>query len=389
MTFLLLLLGVEVLTLIGFTLFKKLKILDKPGKDVPKRKRVPTLQGIVLIINFFVLWITFYPEYFTFTRDNPFLWLFLWWLLIALLSFIDELWRISHKSFTLSPPVRLFWQVAAALLALFISGVGILEFQLPWWYLLQFWLFSILVLTIVWYALFTNAINRFDGVYGLSSGISSIWFLTIFLLLYFVVFPTYPNMFPERLWLLQWVQWVSLILFLLSFVALIMERKPWWLLRDVGTMFLWFSLAYLSLLWWAKIGTMVVVLALPLFDAIWVFIDRLHRRKKHPMKWDYSHLHYRLMALWWNRNEVRVFILGWSVFLVVLMLLLWSDRVGKVIIFILMALIFFGVNYYLYRVKGLECEYKVKTEKQKKWKVRKLGKKKGKKKKWEKKDKNS
>ena len=36
-----------------------------------------------------------------------------------------------------------------------------------------------------------NAINWFDGIYGLSTGISSIGFLTITLLLLVIVFPTY------------------------------------------------------------------------------------------------------------------------------------------------------------------------------------------------------
>ncbi|MBP7848154.1 hypothetical protein KA013_02945 [Patescibacteria group bacterium] len=53
---------------------------------------------------------------------------------------------------------------------------------------------------------------------------------------------------------------------------------------------------------------MIVVLALPLFDAVRVLIDRLHKQKKNPFKGDYSHLHYRLLALGWNRNEVRIFI---------------------------------------------------------------------------------
>jgi hypothetical protein len=39
------------------------------------------------------------------------------------------------------------------------------------------------------------------------------------------------------------------------------------------------------------------------------------------------------------------------------MLLLGADRMGKVVIFLLIAIVFFGVNFYLYRVKGLPAEY--------------------------------
>lgn len=66
-------------------------------------------------------------------------------------------------------------------------------------------------------------------------------------------------------------------------------------------------LAYIALLGGAKIGTVIVVLALPLFDAVWVIVDRI-KRQKNPLKGDFTHLHFRLMALGWNRDEVRVFI---------------------------------------------------------------------------------
>lgn len=70
---------------------------------------------------------------------------------------------------------------------------------------------------------------------------------------------------------------------------------------------------------------MLVVLALPLFDAIRVIIDRL-RQHKNPMKGDYSHLHYRLMALGWNRHEVRLFIRGYSLVMMILMLLQGTEK---------------------------------------------------------------
>jgi UDP-N-acetylmuramyl pentapeptide phosphotransferase/UDP-N-acetylglucosamine-1-phosphate transferase len=213
------------------------------------------------------------------------------------------------------------------------------------------------LLTVAWYLMFVNAINRFDGVYGLASWLSSIGFFTIVLLIELVVFTQYPDMLPERAILLTWVSRMWMLLGSLSLIALVMEWKPFGLMRDVGTMFLWFSLAYLALLGWAKIWIMIVVLALPLFDAIWVIIDRLHRRKKHPFKWDYSHLHYRLLALWRNRNEVRVVLLGLSLCMLILMLLLDDDRMAKVIVFALVALVFFGVNGYMYRIKWLEVEY--------------------------------
>lgn len=152
------------------------------------------------------------------------------------------------------------------------------------------------------------------------------------------------------------------------------EFRPTGLMRDVGTMSFGFTLAYLSLLGWAKIGTMIVVLMLPLFDAIWVLFDRMQRRKKNPLKGDFSHLHYRLLALQWTRTEVRVFIWGLSIFLAVMMLLQGTARLQKVLLFVIIACVFFAVNWYLFWVKWLPSEYERKNylpskKKKKQWKI--------------------
>lgn len=118
-----------------------------------------------------------------------------------------------------------------------------------------------------------------------------------------------------------------------------------------------FVLAYLALVGGAKIGTVIVVLLLPLFDALRVVIDRVFRRKQNPFKGDFTHLHYRLMALGRTRTEVRVVLRSVSAFLAIIMLLQGGDRTDKFIIFVLVALIFFAINGYLFRVKKLPKAY--------------------------------
>ncbi len=347
----------SIFSFIGLWIFEKLHIMDKPWRDVPKRKPVPTLQGVVLLITFFILIALYAPEFLSFAKTNPFFGLLVGAVVLWGVALTDELGRLVHPRYRISPAIRMAIQIVVALIAWAISGVGITEFSLPGGEMIQFSLINQIVLTIARYLLFTNAINRFDGIYGLASWMSSIGFLTIFLLIEFVVFVAYPEMSEAKAYLLGWVSEFAMILFVVALLAAIIEFKPSGLLRDVGTMFLWFSLAYLSLLWGAKIGTMIVVLALPLFDAVRVLIDRLHKQKKNPFKGDYSHLHYRLLALGWNRNEVRVFIRWFSLFFMILMLLQGDDRIDKVVIFVLMAVIFFGVNRYLFRVKKLPSKY--------------------------------
>jgi len=301
-------------------------VLDKPWPDVPERKRVPTIQWVTaFLLALWAAWV-FYPEHLT--QPWPFLWLWIWLACIVAVTFIDELWRIVSPKLRVWPLPRLI-----------------------------FWPLTSLVLTVGWFLLFINAINWFDGIYWLATWMSSIGFLTIAALLTLIVIPFYTGISPERLLLLENVSRYAWVFFIITFVGTLMEFRPSGLMRDVGTMAFGFALAYLALLWWAKIGTMIVVLMLPLFDAVWVIIDRLHRRNKNPMKGDFSHLHYRLMALWWNRSEVRIFIWGMSLFFVVLMLLQGTDRVWKIILFVMIALVFFGVNRYLFWKKGLPSEY--------------------------------
>ncbi len=84
---------------------------------------------------------------------------------------------------------------------------------------------------------------------------------------------------------------------IVSLVYAVIEYRPFGLLRDVGSRFYGFSLAYLALLGGAKVGTIMVVLSLPLFDFVRVIVNRIFVMKKNPLKGDYTHLHHRLLRL--------------------------------------------------------------------------------------------
>lgn len=334
-------------------LCRRFAILDKPGHDVPKRSRVPTLQWLGSVFAVVICTALFRPELFV---AEYMIWLRVGLGVLVTVNFIDELGRLVHPKYRLSPKFKFLVQAAVALIALWVSGVWFDGVTIQGDHLL-FWPVVTALITLCWFGLCTNAINRFDGVYGLASWSSAIWFGTIASLLTWVVLPLYPgingleaemvNAAMRTAWLFAWV----------TIVAAVMEFRPRGVVREVGTMSFWFALAYLSLLWWAKIGTVIVVLLLPLFDAIWVIIDRVWFRKVSPFKGDFTHLHYRLMALGWNRTEVRVVLRSISLFLAIIMLLQWGDRWDKAIIFVLVAVIFFVVNGYLFRVKKLPKAY--------------------------------
>jgi UDP-N-acetylmuramyl pentapeptide phosphotransferase/UDP-N-acetylglucosamine-1-phosphate transferase len=337
-------------------LFKKFNLLDKPWSDLKNtRKPVPTLQGIFVIL-IFALWVLIvYPEYYS----NPlFLWLLIPWVLIWVVETIEELsylWKFPK----IPPFMRLIVHLIAAFLAVRIGWIGNQEFV--FWdmvYHIPNRIFTIAFM--IWTMFCINAINWFDGIYAQWSWVSAIWFLTIYLLLRFVVFESYDTFTNYDV--LVMVQNLSLFLFIISLVYTFIEYKPLWLVRDVWIMFFGFAIAYLSVAWWAKIWTLIVALSLVIFDAVWVWLYRIFVLKKNPLNWDYTHFHHRLMWLWFSRWETRAFIWIWSLIMMVFMLLQWSNRFHKLIIFVMMACLFFGINAYLFLYKKLPCWLQIKKE---------------------------
>lgn len=329
-------------------LFKFLKILDNPWPDTKRNYRVPTIQWLFLILWFLLCILIFFPNYFLI---NKFLAFVAWFILLGIISICDNY-------FDINPKIRLLVQIISVAIIFFFWWIWFNEFIIQWDNKIVFPIRLWFIFTIIWFLWFVNSINWFDWINWLASWVSCIWFLTIFLLLKIIVMNNFELTWDD-LFLLKMSINLSFILFVLSLIYSFIEFKPLWLLRDVWTMFFGFSLAYLSLLWWAKIWIMLVVLSLVIFDAIWVFVSRVKKRIN-PLKWDYTHLHYRLMSLSWSKTEVRIFIRWRSLFLMILMILQWINRFNKMIIFIMMFIIFFGLNIYIFWIKKLPDEYKIK-----------------------------
>jgi UDP-N-acetylmuramyl pentapeptide phosphotransferase/UDP-N-acetylglucosamine-1-phosphate transferase len=334
-------------------IFSRLKVLDKPWNDLKNtRKSVPTMLGIFAFLWFFIIVLILFPEYFS---NNLLLWLLAWSLPIIILETLEELSYIWKIKFKIHPIIRLLIHILWWILAVYIWWIWIDQEILIWTWKRIMPQYIFVIFFIIWSIICINAINRFDWIYAQASWVSTIWFLTIFLLIKFIVFTSYTVFKGNSLEILTTTQNLAFILFAISLISTLIEYKPLWLLRDIWIMFFGFSIAYLSVAWWAKIWTLLVALSLVIFDAIRVWFYRIFIMKKNPLKWDYTHLHHRLLWLWWTRREARASVWIRSIIMMVLMLLQWTDRLNKVIIFLIMALLFFWVNYYVFIVKKLPC----------------------------------
>ena len=146
------------------------------------------------------------------------------------------------------------------------------------------------VIIIGWIMVMINAVNLFDGLDGLAGSIgltASFFLLLVSLKLGFVGAAT-----------------LCLVLF-----GAVAGFLPWnWhpaklFMGTVGSQLLGFLLGVIAVVSGAKVATAVLVLGIPLFDAVSVVVRRL-RAHQPPFKADQRHLHHRLLKIGLKPQQV-------------------------------------------------------------------------------------
>lgn len=97
-----------------------------------------------------------------------------------------------------------------------------------------------------------------------------------------------------------------------------------------------FWLGVLSILSFGKIGTFIVVLAIPMIDAIYTLIRRI-KKGVSPFKADRGHFHHRLMELGWGKRRIAVFY--WFITGILGCASLFLSGIEKLIAFMIVALL--------------------------------------------------
>ncbi len=101
-----------------------------------------------------------------------------------------------------------------------------------------------------------------------------------------------------------------------------------------------YMLAVLAILSWGKLGTLMLVLALPMTDAVLVFFRRV-LRKESPFRADRRHFHHSLLDMGWSRRRIAVFY--WLVSLIVGFFSLWMNSEKKMFALFLFTFILSGM----------------------------------------------
>lgn len=256
-------------------------------------------------------------------------------IIIGVVCFIDDSKGGIH------PMIKLTAQIISAIVMV-ISGVKIdgldIDFinNAPWSEAFY------IILTIGWIVGITNAINLIDGLDGLSTGVTII--ASISLLIIFSL-----NSSP----LIAIILITALAGALVGFLPYNFNPAKTFI-GDVGSDFLGFSLAVISILGVAKTYTAIVivapliVLALPVFDTLFAIVRRIIKGKslKAVIMPDRGHLHHKILDKGYTQKQVVLILYGISATFGMFAVILLESGIWKAISFALMIVVAMAIGYH-------------------------------------------
>ncbi len=184
---------------------------------------------------------------------------------------------------------------------------------------------------LLWVFLVVNAMNWLDGLDGLCGSVSLVTFVTIFLL------SLKPEVYQPPIALLAIIgAGVTLgFLFFNIYPARILAGT-------VGSLFLGFLIAVLAVIAGTKIATALLVLSLPIMDALFVLWQRI-RSGSSPFHPDKRHLHFKLLRLGWSERQISFFFFAFTVLIAFLSLVTQGQMKFISLLFVFLCILFFLV----------------------------------------------
>ncbi len=331
-----------VITPYTIRLARKVGAVDIPNDRRVNKTAMPRLGGLAVIAGFVMsaiyLVITMKVEnkidFISEGLDKKILGVFLGGIILTIICFMDDVKGIK-------PLVKLAGQLLAAII---VASCGVLidNFAIPFKEnsIIINEVFSY-ILTIGWIVGITNAINLIDGLDGLSSGITLI--ACISLLIIFSL-----NGSP----LIAIILITALAGGIVGFLPYNFNPAKTFI-GDVGSNFMGFAIAVISILGVAKTYTAIViiapiiVLALPIFDTIWAIIRRIVKSKsiKGVFKADKGHLHHKLMARGYTQKQAVLILYGITATLGMVAIILLDSGPWKAISFALLVIAIVAIGY--------------------------------------------
>lgn len=246
-------------------------------------------------------------------------------LLILAIGFFDDIREIDWRT-------QLFFHIAIGALV-FIMGIRVDYITNPFGGLLFLTIGTSLLPSIFfvigWIVLMMNVMNWSDGVDGVSGSIATIGALTIFGL----TLSPEVNQPPVGIIAMAFAGAVLGFLFFNFHPARIVAGTS-------GSLFMGFTLGALAIFAGAKIATALLVMALPIADALWVLWERFRSGESLTAP-DQRHLHYRLLALGWSQRRVAIFLASFTALIGIVALN--TRTIGKMVTLVLVGIIIFSM----------------------------------------------
>lgn len=185
------------------------------------------------------------------------------------------------------------------------------------------------IFIILWVFFLMNVLNWTDGLDGLAGGAGAVGAVCLF----FLSISAMVNQPPLG---------IISIAFLGSILGfLIFNFHPAKIfMGTTGSMFIGFALAVISIFSGAKLATLVLILSVPILDALWVIAQRV-KNKKSIFKGDRSHLHHRLLSAGFSKRQIIVFY--YIVTVIFGLTALSTGGLGKIVAFVLFSAVMAGI----------------------------------------------
>lgn len=109
-----------------------------------------------------------------------------------------------------------------------------------------------------------------------------------------------------------------------------------------------FLLGVLSILSFGKLGTAILILAVPMIDAVYTIIRRIRKRQS-PFRADWGHFHHRLLEIGWGKRRIAVFY--WLISFILGVSSLFLKGIEKIIAFATCAVVLLVFMLIIQRMK--------------------------------------
>jgi len=290
---------------------KKIGLIDNPKlhkhPGIIHTKPIPRGGGLPLFLGAFLAGILFLPL--TTTTIAIFAASFL----ALVVGLIDD--YLNAKGEDISPYLRFFMNILTALIIV-ASGVSIRFITDPFGgiihldaikIVLPFLSFPLLlsdIISVLWLVWIMNMLNWSKGVDGQMPGIVAISAIIIGIL---SLRQGTENLLDAKLSFIIAGSAVGFLLF---------NFHPAKIFPGYGATSLYLLLGVASILSSAKLATAILVMGVPIVDALFTIIRRIANRKS-PFQHDRKHLHHILLQLGWGQRQIALFYWCISIIMVV------------------------------------------------------------------------